>query len=484
VTERINIRELTLETLLAIREDGRQSHFVVRDVLERYGWLTDQERAFYLRLTEGTLEYQIRLDYILNLFSKTKTDRMKPVIREILRMGVYQLAFMDSVPDSAAVNESVRLAGRKGFSGLKGFVNGVLRNISRHPERIVYPSMDEPVQCLSVRYSMPEFLVSGWIDAFGLETAEIICRGFLEQNEVTIRVRSREEDRLSSGKEDGSSAGTKDGSSAGLENGSSAGTENVLRELEQDGVQLERAPYVPDAWYIRNAGNPAELAAFEEGGFLMQDVSSQLAVRCAGIRPGDLVYDLCAAPGGKSLLAADLLEGCGKVISGDLTEAKADLIRENVERCRVKNIEIEVHDAAAALPERFGKADVVIADVPCSGYGVIGKKPDIKYRASREKEKELAALQRKILSNAVSYVRPGGILLFSTCTIAKTENEDNVKWLLDSFPLESKDLTGDLPDALLADDRVRETAKRGYVQLLPGVHRCDGFFFAKLRRTV
>lgn len=458
MTERINIRELALETLLAIREDGRQSHFVIRDVLQRYGWLSDQERAFYLRLTEGTLEYQIRLDYILNLFSKTKTERMKPVIREILRMGVYQLQFMDSVPYSAAVNESVRLAGRKGFSGLKGFVNGVLRNISRHPERIVYPPMEEPVRCLSVRYSMPELLVSDWINAFGIEKTEDICRGFLEQNEVTIRVRKRKEDGLY------------------------AGADDVVRELKAEGVELEKAPYVPDAWYLKNAGNPAELLPFEDGGFLMQDVSSQLAVRCAGIRPGDLVFDLCAAPGGKSLLAADLMEGTGKVISGDLTEAKAALIRENVDRCQVKNIEIEVQDASVPLPERFGTADVVIADVPCSGYGVIGKKPDIKYRASHKKEMELAALQRKILTNAVSYVRPGGILLFSTCTIARTENEDNVRWLLDSFPLESVGLTDILPDELLAEESLRKTAERGFVQLLPGIHHCDGFFFARFRK--
>ncbi|MCI6637624.1 MAG: 16S rRNA (cytosine(967)-C(5))-methyltransferase RsmB [Bilifractor sp.] len=461
MTERINIRELALETLLAIREECRQSHFVIREVLERYGWLTDQERAFYLRLTEGTLEYQIRLDYILNLFSRTKTERMKPVIREILRMGVYQLQFMDSVPDSAAVNESVRLAGRKGFSGLKGFVNGVLRNISRHPEKIVYPSMEDPVRSLSIRYSMPEYLVSIWMDAFGAETAEKICRGFLEQNEVTIRVRNvRKED------------------------GSEEGTEEVLRNLEAEGAQLMKAPYVPDAWYMRSAGNPAELTAFQEGGFLMQDVSSQLAVRCAGIRPGDLVFDLCAAPGGKSLLAADLMAGTGKVISGDLTDRKAELIQENVERCRVKNMEIEVQDASAAVPGRFETADVVLADVPCSGYGVIGKKPDIKYNASREKEIELAALQRKILENAVSYVRPGGILLFSTCTVAKTENEENVKWLLENFPLEGVDLSDSLPEELLADERVRETSKRGFVQLLPGIHHCDGFFFAKFRKTV
>lgn len=455
---KVNIRELSLETLLAILQDGRQSHFVIRDVLARYGWLTDQERAFFLRLTEGTLEYQIRLDYILNLFSKTKTDRMKPVIREILRMGVYQLQFMDSVPDSAAVNESVRLAGRKGFNGLKGFVNGVLRNISRHPERIIYPDPSDKVRYLSVMYSMPAFLVEDWIHIYGADTTEKICRGFLEQNRVTIRIRNPYDTEVK--QQD----------------------PHIIEGLRSEGVKLEKAPYVPDAWYLGHSGNPAELSAFERGQLIMQDVSSQLAVRCAGIRPGSLVLDLCAAPGGKSVLAADLMQGTGTVISCDLTGTKAEQLQENKERCHVTNMQIEVQDATIPVPERVGTADVVLADVPCSGYGVIGKKPDIKYHASRESQQELIGVQRKILTNAVSYVKPGGTLLFSTCTLGNAENTDTVKWLLEHFSLKPYDLTPLLPEELLADAQVRESARAGYVQLLPGVHGCDGFFFARFTR--
>ena len=195
MTEGVNIRELALETLLAVGRDGEKSHQVIRNVLEKYQYLPRQERAFFTRLCEGTLEYRIRLDYILDAFSRTPAAGMKPVIREILRMGVYQLRYMDAVPDSAAVNEAVKLAARKGFRNLKGFVNGVLRSVARNPGLPAEPGEEQLVRRLSVRYSMPEFLTEKWLEELGQDTAEKMMAAFLKEAPLTARLRGTAEQR-------------------------------------------------------------------------------------------------------------------------------------------------------------------------------------------------------------------------------------------------------------------------------------------------
>ncbi|MDO4622086.1 MAG: 16S rRNA (cytosine(967)-C(5))-methyltransferase RsmB [Eubacteriales bacterium] len=430
MTDSVNIRELVCETLLAVHKEGRQSHLVIRDVLEKYSWLDQRDRAFYLRLTEGTLERVPELDYIINCFSSVKVNKMKPFIREVIRIAVYQMKYMDSVPDSAAVNESVKLAVSRGFRGLRGFVNGVLRSVSRGLAEVKYPTADRPSEYLQIRYSMPAFLADKWIDAYGPEQAEKICAAFLEKTPVTVRIRAEEKD-------------------------------TVLAELKAAGMEIEKAPLAPDAWYLKNTGDITAVDAFRNGQIIMQDISSQLAVLAAGIRPGDLVMDLCAAPGGKTIYAADLTGPEGKVISRDLSYTKTDYIRENLERCRLTNVEVEEWDGTVPDERKTDSADVVIADVPCSGYGVIGRKPDIKYNASKEKEESLQNLQRQILTNAVSYVKPGGHLLFSTCTFGETENESTAKWLAEEFSL------------VLEEER----------QFLPGSDPCDGFYYARFLKS-
>nr|WP_027870241.1 16S rRNA (cytosine(967)-C(5))-methyltransferase RsmB [[Eubacterium] cellulosolvens] len=428
MTDRVNVRELAVETLLAIRKENRQSHLLIRDVLDQYAWLPDRERAFYVRLTEGTLERRLQLDYIINTYSKTKTGKMKPMILEILRVAVYQLRYMDSVPDSAAVNEAVRLASKRGFAGLRGFVNGVLRSIVREPEKVKFPDRSSGAAYLEAVYSMPDFLGQRWIDDYGMDRAETICRAFLEKNHITVRIRGEEEP--------------------------------VLEELREAGVSVTKNPLAEHAYDLEGSGDLSRLTCFSEGKLLVQDASSQLSVRAAGIKEGDRILDLCAAPGGKTMLAADLTGPFGHVLSRDLTEYKTEKIRENVERLGLSNVEVQEYDATIPDASLVGAMDVVIADVPCSGYGVIGKKPDIKYRADAENQQSLVELQRRILANAMTYVKPGGVLLFSTCTIGREENEDNVDRILSGggFTLEESR------------------------QLLPGEDPCDGFFYARLRK--
>ena len=343
----------------------------------------------------------------------------------------------------------MKLAEKKHFYNLKGFVNGVLRTIVREKDHLPMPKENNTTQYLSVKYSMPEFLVEEFVSQYGKETAETMMAEFLKEKQVTIRI-----------------------------NRWNNTVEETKKSLESQGAELEKAPYLGEAFYLKNFETIASLNAFQEGRFQIQDVSSMMAAHLADPAPGDQVLDLCAAPGGKSLHAADKMRNQGCVEARDLTEYKVDLIRENVQRAGVSCVVPKVKDAEQLDAEWIGKADVVIADLPCTGYGVIGRKPDIKYYASKEKEEELVRIQRAILANAASYVKPGGTLLYSTCTVNRKENSENAAWFLEQFPFEAVSLDELLPDELKSG----ETAK-GQLQLIPGVHKTDGFFLAKFRKT-
>ena len=448
----VNGRELALMILLEI-EEGEQSNTAIRNALTRYQFLPKQERAFITRLCEGTLEYRLYIDYILNRFSSISVDRMKPVIREILRMGIYQLRFMDNVPDSAVVNEAVKLAQKKGFYNLKSFVNGVLRSCAREGDAVSLPSREENLTgYLSIRYSMPEELVNRWLRAYGEETTEKILADFLKEKPLTVRCRLLRNDVST--------------------------VEAIKKSLEDQGVTVQQAPYLPYALRISGFDHLLALEAFLKGRIQVQDVSSMLVAEAAAPEKGDYCIDVCAAPGGKSLHLGDKMEGYGTVEARDLTPAKAALIEENIARTNSLNVQARVMDATVFDVESECLADIVLADVPCSGFGVIGKKPEIKYRTGKQKIEELVHLQRKILDRAAEYVKPRGTLIFSTCTICQEENEDNMLWFLQSHPafhLESL-------DPFLPEELHSESTGLGYLQLLPGVHDTDGFFLAKFRR--
>ncbi len=369
---------------------------------------------------------------------------MKPVIRCILRSSVYQLKYMDSVPDSAVCNEAVKLAEKKGFRTLKGFVNGVLRNIARNLENITYP--DD----LSIRYSMPVWILEQWLKDYDETTVESMLKDFQMEKPTTIRcnlnVMSREELRAS---------------------------------LEKEGVHVEEHPYLPYAMRISGYDALADLESFEKGGFYVQDVSSMLVAHLANPKEGDVVIDVCAAPGGKALHIAQLLHGTGHVQARDLTDYKVNLIRENMIRSGIKNMTAVRYDATVLDEKSVEQADIVIADLPCSGLGVLGKKTDLKYKMTKETQEELIKLQRQILSNVQSYVKQGGTLVYSTCTIHSGENMENVHWFLKKYPqFELAPI-----ENLLCDELKNSVQEEGCLQLLPGVHESDGFFIAKFRKV-
>ena len=373
---------------------------------------------------------------------------MKPVIRELLRSSVYQILYMDSVPDSAVCNEAVKLARKKGFYNLTGFVNGVLRKIAREYGSIRFPGKEEPEEYLSVIYSMPKWLVQRFLEQYGFEKTEKMLEAFLKEKPTTIRIREYLVEK-----------------------------EAVLESLKSQKVTVEKAPYVENAYYVKDYDYLPALDAFRVGSIQVQDVSSMLVGDIAAPKEGDYVIDLCAAPGGKTLCIADKLKGTGRVDARDISRTKTDYIRENAIRQNFLNVVVTEKDATQLDSDSLEKADIVLADVPCSGLGVMGRKTDIKYKLNPAKIQELAGLQREILEQASTYVKPGGTLIYSTCTIGKEENQDNVEWFLEHYPYELESL-----DPYLCEELRSETTKKGYLQLLPGVHKCDGFFIARLKR--
>ncbi len=437
-----DVRQIAKDALLAA-EEGRAGVNLSGEVLDKYSYLDRRDQSFLKRLIEGTIERRITIDHVLDLYSTTPVRRMKKEVRVILRMGVYQLLYMDGVPDHAAVSESVRLIRKTPLRGLSGFVNGVLRSVERGRDDIAWPDKEkDEIKYLSVYYSCPEWIVTKLINEQGYENALSLLKLSIAVRPVTARVnlsRATRDEALSKCK----------------------GTASDICDC---------------AVTIDDRDNIAGISAFTEGLICIQDISSMLVCLAARIKEDDEVLDLCAAPGGKSLHAADMAVH-GKVTACDVSEKKRALIEENIKRCHFTNITTRVSDATvfdAALKE---SADVVIADVPCSGLGVMGRKNDIKYNLTQDAITELAQLHKKILKNAASYVRCGGTLMFSTCTCSLAENQENVQFLKEECHLVPVDFYDTLPDALKD-----ETARSGYLQLYGKDGVTDGFFIAGFRK--
>lgn len=446
----MNARDLVLSMLKEIYAGNEFSHILLKQVLDKYDYLEGNEKAFIKRLTEGTLERTIELDFVINQFSNTPVNKMKPLIRALMRMSVYQILYMDSVPDSAVCNEAVKLAALHKFTSLKGFVNGVLRNIARNKENIAYPDKEKDfVQYMSVMYSLPIWMVEHFVAEYGEEKAEKICNGLLQERPVTVRVKE------SLTKEE---------------------KQRLIDGWKQQGVLVQQHSYLPYAYTLEKTEGVKNLAGFEEGEFQVQDVSSMLVAHVAGVKPGMQILDVCAAPGGKATHAAEKLNGTGQVVARDLTEYKVNFILENADRLQLLNLWAEEWDACVFDETKEEWADVVFCDAPCSGLGIMGKKRDIKYRLTPDALKDVQGLQKQILNTVWKYVKKDGILMYSTCTVNKEENEKQVQWIVENLPFEVVSMKEELPEEIKAEE-----GEFG-LQLLPGIHKTDGFFLCKLRR--
>lgn len=449
-----DLRETAYQILFHVIEEGEYSHLALAKAFRKESMIK-RDRAFVTRLCVGTLERLLTIDYIINCYSKTKINKMKPIIRTVLRMSVYQIFYMDGVPESAACNEAVKLVKKKGLSGLSGFVNGVLRSIIRDRETICkdtfYPNaLSEPIRFLSIFYSMPEWICSYLIQEYGFEAAEEIVKGCLRNPDTTIRT-----------------------------NLSKIKPELLKERLEAQDITVAEGPYVEGSFRLTDFDHLELLPEFKDGLFGVQDESSMLVSLAADLHAGDFVLDVCSAPGGKSLHAADILTafGSGKVRSRDISEAKTALIQDNLNRMEFHNVQIEVWDALKPDEQLNQKVDVLIADLPCSGLGIMAKKPEIRYRMTKEAQQELVELQQKILAVVQNYVKPGGILIYSTCTINREENQRNADYLCEHFDFQQEDIKPYLPQECR-----KFVGEDGYLQLLPGISECDGFFIARLKK--
>ncbi len=433
------MREFAYEVVWETMEKGKNSDRCLHTIREREKTLTVNQRSYIKRLSYGTIERCVELDAILNRFSKIAVSRMEPSVRTVLRMALYEIRYMEQAPDAAVCHEAVNLIRKKDGGRYTGFVNGVLRTILRSPEDIEFKED-------WIKYSLPKPLMEHLSAQYGKKTAKKIAGAFLErEGEITLHINTG---RISVREY------------AGL--------------LKQAGVVYRPGVYREDALRLYQVRNVMALPGYKEGLFFIQDESSMLAAQCAGILPGDTVADVCGAPGGKTLHALQMLRGEGFVSVRDVSEKKVMRIRQNLLRMGYKNAECKVWDGTKRDKKWKGRADVVLADVPCSGIGIIGRKPEIKYRALQQ-ENDLIPLQRKICQASVEMLKEGGVFLYSTCTINRRENEENVLWLEKHCHLQRSSLDGFLPEKLQ-----NKMTKEGMLQMLPGVQESDGFFVARL----
>lgn len=441
----MNLRWIVLKILDAIEFEGIFVHEAI-DKFTDDDQLTKQDRGFIKRVVFGVIEHRIYIDYILNQYSKVKVKKMKPAIRHIMRLSVYQLMFMENIPESAVCNEAVKLVKKRKMFKLGGFVNGVLRAIVRSKESIKLPDPKSNLaEYLSVKYSYEKNLVDFLLKEMSAETLEAFLGVSNEEAPMTIRV-----------------------------NASKCSKNELVAKLKLEGVEVTPGEWLDEALHISGFDRLTKLCSFNDGLFQVQDESSML-VSTVGLEPGMAkVIDVCSAPGGKTLHAADKLGMDGKVFAYDVSAYKLELIRENVERLGYKSIEVNLGDGTIYNESLKEEGDLVIADVPCSGLGIIRKKPDIKWHITPERIESLTQLQRTIVQNVKSYVKPGGVLIYSTCTVTHSENEANVQWFLDN----NKNFELQKIDGPYADEAT------GMIKLLPKSEGPDGFFIAKMRRIL
>ena len=458
-------REGALQVLYAVEVEGAYANLVL-DQLLREASFNKLDRSFITELVYGTLRWRNTVDWILGQLMRSGLERLTPWIRNILRLGVYQLLFMDRIPVSAVCNEGTNLAKRYGHQGVAGLVNGVLRNVARHGPDWKYPDLQEqPIQHIAICYSHPEWMVERWLGRYGLEGTIALCKANNCPANNSIRTNTLR-----------------------------TNPEELTRLLEQEGVEVEKSSLVPEGLILKRISAYGELNAFSQGLFQVQDESSMLAAYGVKPIPGARVVDACAAPGGKTTHLAQFMGNKGEIISLDIHEHKVNLIRDNCQRLGINIVQTYPMDARD-LPERWeGWADFVLVDAPCSGLGVLRRRPDARWRKTPEQIKELTDLQAVILRAASRCVKPGGVLLYSTCTLEPEENEDQVFKFIkgdegeacgparpeDRFYLE--DLRDYLPFKSWWETE-EEQVQKGYLTLLPHVYGTDGFFLARLRRS-
>lgn len=440
----MSAREAALLTLVAMERQKAWSNGHLKKVIREEG-LDRRDAALATRLCFGVLQNRMLLDFYLQQYSTMKLTKMESKVLGNLRLGLYQMLFMTKIPPNAAVSEAVELT-KKHCKNPRagGMVNGILRNIARHLDELPTIDRKDPVSYLSLLYSHPEWLVNAFSSRLSLQETEELLKWDNSEPPVTVQV-----------------------------NTCRFTVSQVIASLEEEGVVVEKHPWLPGCLILSSTGDLAERTAYREGMLYAQDPAAKLAVLAAGLTPGQKVLDACAAPGGKSFASAIVMEDQGEIHSCDLHAHKKGLIEAGVHRLGLNSITAQVADGKKPKKGWAQGFDTVIADVPCSGLGVIRKKPEIRYKSLEEVE-GLPQIQKDILDNVATYVRPGGLLLYSTCTLRREENEAVAEHFLHTHPEFH-------PEGFTLPSPIGEVAE-GQCTLWPQQTGTDGFFIARFRR--
>lgn len=432
-----NVREAALSILMAVEKNQAYSNLLLHNTIEKHG-INPKDRSLLTEITYGTLQHKMTLDYYLEPFLRGKIEDW---VKQLLRISLYQLMYLSRVPAHAVVNEAVEIAKRRGHKGIASMVNGVLRSVQRQGVRSL-DEISDPILRLSIETSHPLWMIKDWIKEYGLEKTREMA---FENNRApvqTVRVNTFKTD-----------------------------VESVIKLLEEEGLKVERSEKVPECLYVKN-GQAVRTTAFKEGLITIQDESSMLPAHALKVKPGMRVLDMCAAPGGKSTHIAEKMANEGELFSLDLHEHKVKLIRENADRLGLSIIQAETADGRKAgehfKPESF---DRILVDAPCSGLGVIRRKPDIKYTKTETDAKSLQKIQLELLDEAYTLLKPGGILVYSTCTVEPTENREVYSMFLDKHS-----------DMQAVDELSPLFPQKGMIQVMPQDFGSDGFFVAAFEK--
>ena len=441
----MNAREVALKIINEVINEGAYANIALARELGRRG-LSDQDRRFVTEIVYGTIKAGDTLDWILGHYVTRPLDKVPPVIRNILRMGVYQLFFLSRVPASAACNQAVELAKKYGHQGTIKFVNAVLRGAARSPEKVKYPEkVNDPVRYIALKHFHPEWIVQRWVDRLGADAAEELCHFNNLTPSLSVRTNMLKTDR-----------------------------EKLLQVLAGEGVICEPSQWTPEGILCHEFPALASLASLKAGLFQVQDESSMMVAHALGPKPGEFIIDACGAPGGKSTHIAALMQNRGRLLSTDIYEHKLALTRENASRLGITIIETKAMDATTLHLAYKEKADRVLVDAPCSGLGVLRRKPDSRWRKKPDSVRDLPALQAAILNSAAECVKPGGVLVYSTCTTEPEENENIITAFLQIHKDFELQHTGQfLPVSQPTD----------MVQFWPHTDKIDGFFIARMKRS-
>jgi len=444
-----NPRQLAVEILNRV-DRGAYAEPLVDKTLAGEDWDNIHDRSLLTEMVYGVLRMRGRLDWIIGFIYRGQLGKMDPGLKNIIRTGLYQILILDRIPDHAAVDESVRIT-EKMFPGRTGLVNAILRNTIRRSGDIAYPAFDkDPASHISIYHSHPIWLVKRWIAAFGTEETLKLCSANNEKAPLCIRI-----------------------------NGIKATRESVMERLAQDGCEVRETAFSKDGIYIINISKPIrELDAYKKGYFQVQDEASQLTSRIVDPQGGEGILDICSGVGGKTTHLAALMRNCGSILAIDIQEDKLKLLKKLSIRLGISILEIRKGDATKDLGRDFqNRFDRILIDAPCTGLGTLRRNPEIKWRIHPEDIKKITEIQKKILDRSHNYLKPGGILVYSTCTIMPEENEDIVNdFLSRNRDYKSIPIAGSIPGALVDAS--------GFFRTYPHRHGMDGFFAALLQREI